>query len=283
MWNHIWCPCGAWWVMRAQASCARDRYSEIANSTAYLLDQGAGVEEEWSLKYKKIDGSIVGQSINAGLRDFTPTEKFSRIWDPKYHQLLKGPADSQLKGYNGRVKDQSGYVVSNEDGANDTVRLRFDCVFQRDHVCELRFLSIIFMRHAADEAGENIKFNKSAFIWLAEVASDTANCVWLPQGLHNDKTQYFSGCQYRILPPQQLRLSDGKFADQPLEEEVRQYLVACSASFANMVMANYNSFYLDAAYGNEAKQMVKSIAKDILASPFCQSDWLVTGTKWRAN
>ncbi|KAJ6568664.1 hypothetical protein B0H19DRAFT_1065479 [Mycena capillaripes] len=124
---------------------------------------------------------IVGHSINAGLRNFTPTEKFSRIGDPKYHTLLKGPMDSQLKGYIEGLKLKV-----------DTWSVTRKRVFQRDHVCELRFLSIIFMRHAADEAGENIKFTKSAFIWLAEVASDPTNCVWLSQQFHTAKTQYFS-------------------------------------------------------------------------------------------
>ncbi|KAJ7238525.1 hypothetical protein B0H12DRAFT_1137463, partial [Mycena haematopus] len=155
--------------------------SKSFNITQYLCENSALV------------ASSAGRGIKESLRSFNPIEKFSRIWDLEHDNFKSSkPHNKQLYGYNSWVKDAGDYLVCNDKGAADTIRLyltyngnRTD--FQRDHVFELRFLSIIFMRHAeVDKTTQKIVYVQPALTWLCEVASDVANCVWLPEGFHSD-------------------------------------------------------------------------------------------------
>ncbi|KAJ7238520.1 hypothetical protein B0H12DRAFT_92801 [Mycena haematopus] len=225
------------------------------NITQYLRENSALV------------ASPAGRGFKDSLRNFTPAEKFSRIWDLENNTFKASKAhDGRLYGFNTDVKDVGDYLVCNDQGAGDTIRLYLTyngnrTNFQRDHVFELRFLSMIFMRHAeVDQATQKIVFVEPALYWLCEVASDAANCVWLPQRFHTDKTNYFSG-------------------SSALTEEVRLFLVECAASLAKMVAAKHADFF-NVGYGDYANNMITEMATNMLSSPFCNPGWFETGTMW---
>ncbi|KAF7340956.1 hypothetical protein MSAN_02080900 [Mycena sanguinolenta] len=219
--------------------------------------------------------STTERGFKEALRKITPAEKFSRIWELDHNRFKpalnvdprvigRNPQlDQRLYGYNSNVKDQGGYLVCNEDGASDTIRIYLNhkgvrTDFQRDHVFELRFLAIIFMRHAMNPNTQVITSHPDALTWLGEVASDWANCVWLPEGFHSDKTEYFSG-------------------HTPLTEEVRVYLVECAAALRTTVVNKHESFPHNQQL---ASGMVTEMATDILNSAFCNPGWFKTGHMW---
>ncbi|KAJ6457366.1 NADP-dependent oxidoreductase domain-containing protein [Mycena sanguinolenta] len=210
-----------------------------------------------------LNPSTAERGFKEALRKYLLAEKFSRIWELDHNRFkLSLNADPRLYGYNSNVQNKDGYLVCNESGAGDTIRLYLNhngrvTSFQRDHVFELRFLGIIFMRHAMNKTTQAISFHPDALTWLCEVASDWANSVWIPEDFHTAKTQYFSG-------------------NHPLTEEVRLYLVECAAALNTMVINKHANFHHDQQL---ASGMVTEMATDILGSAFSRiygnsEEWL---------